>query len=73
MRELRHTVVYQERHPYDQTIEGGDLSVKIPEKDYSKPWWFDDGTKPPLLTKTQRIVFGIASFAILYALYFWGK
>ena len=47
--------------------------MKIPRKDSSKPWWYDDGTKPSLLTKTQGAVFGIVSFAILYALYYWGK
>jgi hypothetical protein len=42
-------------------------------KEYSKPWWYDDGTKPSLLTKTPGVAFVILSFAILYALYCWGK
>ena len=53
--------------------DGGDLRVKTPPNDYSKPWWFEDGTKPPLLTRAQAVVFGAVSFAILSALYFCGK
>jgi hypothetical protein len=25
----------------------------MPRKDYSKPWWFDDGRRPSLFTKAR--------------------